>query len=69
MTAPKTPISRGADIVHSPDDGGWWVQLWQQALGGSVTKLDTPESPVFPAADKAEAGARKHGSTVFLRDG
>jgi hypothetical protein len=27
MTTRKRIFTRGADITHSPDDGGWWVKL------------------------------------------
>ena len=67
MTARKTIFAKGADIVHSPDDGGWWVQLWEQGPDWTVTELAAPDSPVFPTADNAEAWARKQGSTVLLR--
>ena len=67
MTARKPIFARGADIVHSPDDGGWWVQLWERALDGKITEKTIPDSPIFPTAAKAEAWARKQGSTVLLR--
>ena len=67
MTTHKTIFAKGAGIVHSPDDGGSWVQLCEQGPDGTVTELAAPDSPVFPTADKAEAWARKQGSTVLLR--
>jgi len=67
MIARTRIFAKGAGIVHSPDDGGWWVQLCEQGPDGTVTDLAAPDSPVSPTADKAEAWARKQGSTVLLR--
>lgn len=67
MSARKRLFSRGADIVHSPDDGGWWVQLWQQDPEGNITEIAVPDSPIFSTAAKAEAWARKHGAGALLR--
>ena len=67
MIARTRIFAKGAGIVHSPDDGGSWVQLCEQGPDGTVTDLAAPDSPVSPTADKAEAGARKQGSTVLLR--
>jgi len=67
MIARTRICAKGAGIVHSPDDGGSWVQLCEQGPDGTVTDLAAPDSPVSPTADKAEAWARKQGSTVLLR--
>jgi hypothetical protein len=69
MTTRKRIFTRGADITHSPDDGGWWVKLWEQAPDGDITEITVPDSPAFATSDKAEAWARKQGSTVLLRVG
>ena len=60
--ARKRIAAIGADIVYSPDDGGWWVQLWQQVAGGKIEEIKT-ESPTFPTASTgrdmgAQAGRR-----------
>lgn len=42
-------------IVYSPDDGGYYADLWWRRGSRSA--------PVYPAAEKARAWARKHGGT------
>jgi len=61
----KRIAARGADIVYSPDDGGWWVQLWEQLASGKIEEIKA-ESPTFPTASRAETWARKQGAPTLL---
>ena len=53
-----------ADIVYSPDDGGWYARtfLWR-----SVDQfLDGDESPILDSKAEALLWAKQCGATVFL---
>ena len=67
MTVRTRIFAKGADIVHSSFDGGWSVKLWEQGPDGKITEVVAPDSPIFATEVKAEAWARKQGSTVLMR--
>jgi hypothetical protein len=61
---------RGADIVHSPDDGGFYARMFERNAKGEIydafDDADENDSPIFDSKPEAEAWARQHGATVLL---
>lgn len=66
---------RGADIVYSPDDDGWYAELFEFEMhpgaGGIGALLPVRDggprtSPTVDTQAKAEKWARGRGATEFL---
>jgi len=46
-------------IVYSPDDGGWYAELWWKEQDNEVCM-----SPIFSSKAKAKAWAIEQGGTI-----
>jgi hypothetical protein len=72
MDAIETPDDHakglGADIVNSPDDGGWYASMfrWDPSDAAALPQSFGRASPTFGSKPQAEAWARKRGATVLL---
>jgi hypothetical protein len=55
-----------ADIVFSPDDGGWYASMLHYRAGDIGTIKPGRLSPTFSSKDEAEAWARKRGAATLL---
>lgn len=51
----KTTVELEANLVYSPDDGGWYADVWVAKNG-----KEKPSSPVFKTKQQALAWLCKH---------
>jgi hypothetical protein len=62
-------IVRVADIVESPDDGGWWARVddYDTEVANAVEAFKrVAESRILSTRSAAEAFARKKGATRLM---
>ena len=55
--------TRHADLIYSPDDGGYYATLWDLD-GDDVTQIDR-DCPIYLTVNKAADWARRMGATVL----
>jgi hypothetical protein len=56
---------RGADIVYSPDGGGWHARLSEQKTRDDLRVEIGKPSPTFDSKMKAAVWARGRGATLM----
>lgn len=60
----KLPKVIGAEIVYSPDDGGWYAQLYERDEAGNINELG--QSDIMALGIEAEIWAKQHGADERL---
>lgn len=57
---------KGADIVYSPDDGGWYATLFEGTPNKSDLVHLPDDCPIMGSMAEVETWARQRGATVLL---